>query len=62
MYENKQGDSSGDAECTIENFQVIDPDGEVYVFEIDEKLKPNKEVKIVSKYIKGIHLIKFLNF
>ena len=53
MYENKQGDNSGDSECLIENFQVIDPDGEVYVFEIDEKLKPNKEIKIVSKYIKG---------
>lgn len=51
MYEDKQ--ASVDAECKIENFQVIDPDGEVYLFELDEVLKPNKEIKVVSKYIKG---------
>ena len=49
MYEDK----SGEAECLVQSFQVIDPDGEVFLFEIEEKLKPNKEVKIPSKFIKS---------
>lgn len=49
MFEDKEEN----VEYKIDSFQVIDPDGEVYLFEIDKKVKANKEHKIASKNIKG---------